>query len=55
MGGSTVQHGDYSYFYWTISLKAAKKVSLQNSHHEKKNVTMYGDGCLNLVYIHHHI
>ena len=55
MGESTVQRGDYSYFYWTISLKAAKKVSLQNSHHEKKIVTMYGDGCLNLVYIHHHI
>ena len=45
MGESNVQHGDYSYFYWTIYLKDAKGVSLQNSHHEKKIVTIYGDGC----------
>ena len=40
MGESKVQHGDYSYFYWTIPLKTAKRVSLQNSHHKKKIVTM---------------
>ena len=40
-----VQDSDYGLQYCIIYLKIIKRIDLKSSHHNKKILIMYGDGC----------